>query len=503
MKIDGHTYRKAESLAREHLPTWEYAQIHRVAFENSSFPQHVNSHTELMQVMNIMQENRYAAFHQEWGGYTDHDINCIVNALVDYVIFHRENFPRAQVKLPVSTMVSSYSIFKKITGYNPKAETILEIGPGGGNGAFFFKHHRPLKNYSTIEASEAYYLLQNLVYAYNFGVAFEEKAIPSVPENIQRVFSTCQHFEVPKYLTLDITPKATHYPWWRNGDVYTQHGTFDVITSNANLMEFSHQALADYLHLFKTVLKKDGVIICQCLGGPLNGQVKDLLNVMRLEGFGALMVAQENTWMKNPNLPDKYFGLNHGVFVKEGHPHFEQACRNLLNHDFSFIEEDENLVNTFFPKDEDRHDITEEAITEQVIQGLAARGISSTIADYLWRVPKKPFSEQLLSRLIVARNSIKTLYASSMDPKVAIYGAGTHTEKLLEFWQGVIGQPVTAIMVSQPEAQSFQGIPVIGVQDVLPDQFDAIVLSSLRFENEMYETLRTNGITSQVIRLYG
>ncbi len=91
----------------------------------------------------------------------------------------------------------------------------------------------------------------------------------------------------------------------------------------------------------------------------------------------------------------------------------------------------------------------------------------------------------------------------------AIYGGGLHTQRLLSLTSGIRDrpapvQPVCIIDDRATSPGSLAGVPVVSLDDPLVQRVDAIVLSSTRFERELWqrtETLRAAG--TRVFPLYG
>lgn len=371
--IDGHTYRLSEALARRQIHSWELAQIHHVAFEHQAFPRNIQSAQDLTQILNIMQENRFDGYVLEWNGLSEEDIQILVDALVDYLFMCRRYFPTSPIKLPLSTMLSSYSIYKKLVGYNPNFEHVLEIGAGGGNTMFFFKNHISLKDYSLIEACEAYYLLQSYVASYNFDSQFEERAFPQEQGFAQHTFTECTELEVPRYMDINFKPRAFHYPWWRIGEVAEKRQHYDLVTSNANLMEFSERALLDYLCLVKQCMKPQGVMICQCLGGSIARNTQQLIAYMKHEGFGALCISSTTLPMTLRNGHVKYTCVRNAMFVIEGHPLYDDAVNN-MHYEYPFADDHyEPVFNTLYDSDTDRNMIRAEDIEQRVALSFSQR----------------------------------------------------------------------------------------------------------------------------------
>jgi len=78
------------------------------------------------------------------------------------------------------------------------------------------------------------------------------------------------------------------------------------------------------------------------------------------------------------------------------------------------------------------------------------------------------------------------LFGRKKFRKIAIYGAGSHSEVLLSLWKALDGPPCELVITSEPaDIKEFMSIPVSPVSTVVESEIDAIILSSLSFEREM------------------
>lgn len=97
-------------------------------------------------------------------------------------------------------------------------------------------------------------------------------------------------------------------------------------------------------------------------------------------------------------------------------------------------------------------------------------------------------SKVVRERLHAVRDEILKILEKSISPKVAIYGAGTHTEKLLNIWKELKFPPISLIVLSEmPNSKSFEGIPMLGIMSIAEENLDLIVLSSKSFEEIMLQ----------------
>lgn len=362
--LEPDTYRISERLAKAQLPTWRLAQTHAVDhFERTGFPVRVSSLGEVGQLLDTMQENRFAGYMQELGGLTASEYALLIKACRDVVLFQLTYFANRQPTLPLSTLLSAFTLYRKFLAVDGSFRSVLEIGPGCGYLPFFLRHHAAMQNYSQIEACESFYLLQSLVDTHCFPARFEERALMPGDAPALNYFSPTEsrpaYTEISKAVRLNLKrPLCSHYPWWRIGDLVSRKQKFQIATSNANLLEFSAPALEDYLTLLAQILAPDGVFIVQCTGLAANGTLSSLVTQLWDKGFSTLMFALADKRIVSPALSSpagvvarltggtgsRVFPVNNCMFVRAGHPLFEKYRANRSTH----VVVDEALVNDVF-----------------------------------------------------------------------------------------------------------------------------------------------------------
>jgi hypothetical protein len=312
-----------------------------------------------------MQENRFEKYMRELGGLTADEYALFIDACRHAGLFQLKFFPSRQPILPASTLLSMFCLYKKVLGADPNFRSVLEIGPGCGYLSYFLRHHRTLENYSQIEACESFYILQNLVNLHCFGTSFEERAF--LPQSVE----LGDHFTVPNVVT-EFAPLVrvsrdpqlcTHYPWWRIGELVSREAKFQIVTSNANLLEFTPAALDQYLALIQHVLAPNGIFLVQCMGYPSHGSIQSLPDKFRASGLALLAMPEENITTPPPQLSGQsdllsrlkgkdatsdpvVFTVNNALLVKAGHPLFERY-RKPQSYRLRFVG-DEQLVNSVF-----------------------------------------------------------------------------------------------------------------------------------------------------------
>jgi hypothetical protein len=334
--IEVQDYRVAERSARSVIGSWWLAETHIVDhFARVGFPVRIESAHEVGQLLDTMQEKRFERFLAELGGLSPADADQYLWALTEAVKFQLAHLPKRQPIVPFSTMLSSLALYKKIVGFKPNVETVLEVGPGCGYLSFFLARHASLKSYDQVEACESFYVLQSMINSFLFGHEFRELAI--VPAKDEAIVVR-KDVEVPFLLSGDTLPlpRSIHFPWWKLNTLYADKQRYDVVTSNANLNEFTKNALQDYLTIFRDVLKNDGIFLVQCTGFPAHGTLETLFDTLYEFRFAPLFcgLADENVPSPRPSLSKSYvaygcdkksFVLNNLIMAKEGHPLFASS----------------------------------------------------------------------------------------------------------------------------------------------------------------------------------
>jgi len=331
--IEIQDYRLSERTARSVITSWWLAETHIVDhFARVGFPVRIESVHEVGQLLDTMQEKRFERFLTELGGLSPEDAEKYLWALTQAVKFQLAHLQKRQPIVPFSTMLSSLALYKKIIGFKADVETVLEVGPGCGYLSFFLSQHGSLKRYDQVEACESFYVLQSMINAFLFGHEFRDLAIATVKDQAIMVRNDV---ELPFLLSEDSVPaaKSVHFPWWKLRTLFADKHRYDVVTSNANLNEFTKNALHDYLTIFRDVMKNDGIFLVQCTGFPAHGTLDTLFDTLYEFRFAPLFcgLADENVGTSRPSFTKNYVGygcdkksfvLNNLVMVREGHSLF-------------------------------------------------------------------------------------------------------------------------------------------------------------------------------------
>lgn len=308
--LDPFAYRMAEEVNM--LRSTSHVVDH---FERIGFPVRINSLQEVASLLNSMQENRFDLYMSEMGGLTEVERGYIVGCCIYLSRFQQIVFPKRPVILPLSVLMSVMCIYRKMRGINPEFETVLEIGPGCGYLSLLIASDVSCKSYCQIEACESFYILQNMINVLLFSTNFADHAFDAVHQNLwcpEGQTEAPPIIEPPK-----VTPLCEHFPWWKIGDLVTR--TFDIVTSNANLLEFQPAALEQYLRLIVDVLAPDGALLAQCLGSHVHGTPDELFAKADEAGLALVTNFRANDihnalWVRKDHTPFDVFALINRVF---------------------------------------------------------------------------------------------------------------------------------------------------------------------------------------------
>ncbi|HTY70241.1 MAG TPA: hypothetical protein VMH36_26545 [Alphaproteobacteria bacterium] len=324
--MDIASYRLHERLASASLPTWRIKALQNpIVFQAGGFPVRIESTDELVALLDTMQENRFGQYIKELGGLDEEDLAVLVDALVEYCKFFRTNFSGRDAPLPLSTMVAHLAIAKKLRALG-RPHRILEIGPGCGYLSFFLKGWSDLEDYTQVETTESFYVLQNLVNKHVFGHRFRDHAQTDL-EGRAALPITAQigipDTEISPRIPLDMRGVCRHFPWWQLGRVATER--FSVVTTNATLTEFSEGALRQYVWLIDQCLAPDGCLVVQCCGGG-SGSLETILQLL----FSIRLAPVALVLQENVTIGDKYLAKTNLLFVRERHPLFAKYAKPKL-----------------------------------------------------------------------------------------------------------------------------------------------------------------------------
>lgn len=375
--LDSEEYRAAESAAKAQLPSWWVAQTHHVDhFEREGFPVRPRCFSEIGQLLDTMQENRFSKFMAEIDGLSTADDALLKNAVRRCIEFQLIHFPRREPILPLSTMIASLVLYKKLVSTEGERIKLLEVGPGCGYLSFFTYQDLKFREYTQIEAAESFYILQNRINNFLYGSSFVEFAHQYVNSDFS--FTRRSDFEVAQTIKQDLlrNTRCSHFPWWMLGVIASRQEYYDVVTSNANLNEFRPDALKDYLTVFRKCMKDSGLFMVQCTGFPAHGDLSTLYDQLFNFGFRPLFVAESGLVAKNSEAGriifgkkmEKSFMLNNLIMVQEGHPLFSTVNkREYFRNGFSV---DHPMLHAIYRLNKEGRHISQDQYAEEIIGEL-------------------------------------------------------------------------------------------------------------------------------------
>ena len=326
--IDIEEYRLQETIAMNSFSSWRARQPYILpTFEKYGFPSKYENLSRLRQFIDTFQEGRFDRYVSEDNGITEEEEELLITVILRNLLFQELTFSGKKQILPFDTAIASLKIFSRIINLKPSCKSILEIGPGSGFLAQFL-YFSNIETYVGIEVCEVLYILQDLQFSHLFNRTFKQCVldleyghdilIPNYPDiNIEK-YPIENEYEIERQKEKD---RFIHIPWWKIGKILNEKMKFDIITSNANLTEFSVLALNGYLDLMSKSLKDNGVLVVCCFGG---GEIPKEVVLKKLTLFKFLPI-----YLRNASVTTAFF-------IKEGHQLFE-PCYNYYKKGTNFI----------------------------------------------------------------------------------------------------------------------------------------------------------------------
>jgi len=360
--LDIEFYRMIEKVAKSKLSNPFIIYKHDTKYwESYGHPVRLDNLQQLRLVFDTNQQNRFDRYMDELNGFSENDLLLFVKVLKELIRFQENTFPEKDAILPFDTLIAFFTIYKKILILKPNLKTILEIGAGSGYLSFFLKDVTNLTNYSQIEVSESYYLLQNYINQFVFKNQFEQTlndsdvlVSPYSPEWPEDVYGGVR-IEGEYIKKRDSTQKVCHqYPWWEIGDIVNNNEKFDIITSNANLGELKKEALFDYLSLVNEKLENDGFFFVHCFGQQSYSTFEEIMDVLYKFKLAPLFISN-HIFDKSKNRK-RLTALN-GVFISQYNEMFPKYYQKSNYHkgfisDFNFLQENNNEKKKIYSKNQ-------------------------------------------------------------------------------------------------------------------------------------------------------
>jgi len=278
--IDCSLYRENEKIAKREVDKWQITAKHNIdIFEKIGFPVRVDNISYLRQLIDTMNENTFDSYMRELNGLNEIELNILLTSLEQSIRFQKIHFPNDDIIIPFNSMIKSLTLYIKLSKI--KFSNILDIGTGSGVFSFFINQQNNLKTYSQIEVCESFYMLQNYINSFVFKEQFDQKVLMKKSTDINFFINkyscgSTNYEESTVVKNNNLNKKCIQYPWWRLGELFNNNIDYDIILSNANLLEFSNDSLVDYLYLINKKLSKNGLFIFHCEGSHVNGNIESL-----------------------------------------------------------------------------------------------------------------------------------------------------------------------------------------------------------------------------------
>lgn len=262
--IEQYNWQDSEAVSRD--PALHRDNVWGVASETIGHIVTVQKLQDLQPLLNRFQCDRFRTYLYELGGLSALDLDQFLLGRYTMISMQRAHWPGVPIQVPVETMLSALSVYRKIKTARPMVATVLEIGPGAGLNSLFLAGDPAIRNYTQIEATQALYLLQAMVNDLCYEQKVWEAALP-----LQRVAPP--------------DARVWHIPWWRLDDLYNTSIYYDVITANACLNEISDQMVWRYLRLFNAKSHNDTLLLVQDVGAWTYRDQDTIENMLRDAGW--------------------------------------------------------------------------------------------------------------------------------------------------------------------------------------------------------------------------
>ena len=300
---------------------------------------------------------------EEEGGLTTDEQELLVDVLEDLGDFQQSMFSNHKPIAPLSNLLIAYSAYKKIARLCPNLRSILDVNPGSSLLPFFIKREFPnLGRYCTTESEQTLYLLQHYVNSYVFGPKFDQRLYSDVVERLNPP-------SAPSYTVKSGEKVSVQYPWWQTWVMEDKEQLFDLVLSNANILDITPENLCQYLGNLKKMLAPQGVIFAHGITAGTDPWVapkptEQLLNALyeaklaplfiglpqHSKGHGAWSLTQDEAQANVFN--GKRFNFSYLVLISENHKLFSQYYKR-ENFTKFFCAPEREVTETFFGRERD------------------------------------------------------------------------------------------------------------------------------------------------------
>lgn len=282
--LDANMYRMFENISKSMSVSFrEHDRQYPEAFEKTNFPTRINSTSEVHKLCNWNSAGVFDSLIRHTCGLSDNDIEFICVAMEEFVAFQKTFFPYGLIYLPFEQFYKSLILYK-IANSIGVTDNIFEIGPGVGTNSYFFG--TKMKKYVSTEVTESFYVLQSMLYSFLFRDEFCDVIWDGVQE-YSRCYSTQKQTAdiYPAILQNDIAKRVFQYPYWKQDILFQSEDKFELIMSNANLLEMNTEALESYLQLIRHKISNNGYFMFFGCGYGINNDEDYLLNKLYMNDF--------------------------------------------------------------------------------------------------------------------------------------------------------------------------------------------------------------------------
>ncbi len=304
--------------------------------------------SQLGQYINSSSPTNFDAYMAEMGGLSPRELEIYVEMMSDVVQFQLAFFGERIPSLPLSDGLVALACLRKIIGLRPNCSSVLEINSGHSLLPFALKRGIPgLKRYISLEREAPLYMCMHYVNQYLFGSKFEQR----VMEDVRTLYPLNSGGRESNPFADNSGVVSIQIPWWRAKEIQSNDQKFDVVVSNANILDVSPSAMTDFLGFIRGRLAPDGVLIAQGIdsGNGPHRALPDRMNLLRemhQAKFAPLLIALNKQELKDESwgfdlspeeknsLGLRAFAAPNAVFVTETHPYFESDYRSENYRDF-------------------------------------------------------------------------------------------------------------------------------------------------------------------------
>lgn len=221
-----------------------------ITFDATGYPTRVSETKELWKFIDVMHETRLdQTVDNLMEGLSENEFQTFAK-VVKIISSETEKVFGFKVRCE-NALLRAFNVYRYIKIFSSKR--VLEIGPGCGYLGFLISLNNG--NYTGVENTQAFYLVQNLLLKLvNNSNKFLDLAVAS-----DHLFDTFSNFR---------EANCIHVPWWKivSTDA-VRESDIDLVTANHCLAEMHENARLYYIRLAYELLKKnDGIFIFEGWG---------------------------------------------------------------------------------------------------------------------------------------------------------------------------------------------------------------------------------------------